>query len=95
MNGCMKAHATAAEEDAAREEWFAQRLERQRQREAKERRKLEQQKLMREWWNIPESERDEARRLAEEEKLRRGERVGGYAAKDRRRVDDGSGREQR
>ncbi|EON98332.1 putative cytochrome c oxidase biogenesis protein [Phaeoacremonium minimum UCRPA7] len=94
MNGCMKAHATPAEEDAAREEWFAQRLERQHQREAKERRKLEQQKLLREWWNIPESERDEARRRAEEEKLRRGERVGGYAAKDRRRADEG-GPEQR
>ena len=94
MNGCMKAHATPAEEDAAREEWFAQRLERQHQREAKERRKLEQQKLLREWWNIPEGERDEARRRAEEEKLRRVERVGGYAAKDRRRADEG-GPEQR
>ncbi|KAJ9152106.1 hypothetical protein NKR23_g2672 [Pleurostoma richardsiae] len=83
MNGCMKAHATQAEEDAAREEWFSQRLERQRQREAKERRKLEQQKFLREWWGLPENERDAARRREAEEKLKRGERVGGFAARDR------------
>jgi COX assembly protein 1 len=89
MNSCMKAHATAAEQDAAREEWFAQRLERQRERERKERRKSEQEAFLREWWGLPEKDR-EARRL-EEEKLRRAERVGGFASRDRRRWDEGVG----
>lgn len=50
MNGCMKAHATAVEHDAAREEWFAMRLERQRQRERKSRVAAAQEDFMREWW---------------------------------------------
>lgn len=83
MNGCMKAHATAREEDAAREEWFAQRTERARLRVEKQRRKDEQARFLREWWGIEESERDEARRRAEEEKLRRGERVGGFRSRGR------------
>ncbi|KLU88033.1 hypothetical protein MAPG_07020 [Magnaporthiopsis poae ATCC 64411] len=89
MNGCMKAHATEAEHDAAREEWFAGRLERQRERERKARRKLEQERFHREWWGLPERDRDEVRR--EEEKLARAERVGGYAAPGRPRVGGGGG----
>lgn len=34
MNSCMVAHATRAEEDAAREEWFSSREERRKKREA-------------------------------------------------------------
>ncbi|KAI1852057.1 hypothetical protein JX265_008138 [Neoarthrinium moseri] len=76
MNGCMMAHATQAEHDRAREEWFAGRVERARDRERKERRKLEQEKFHREWWGLPEKDPDAVRR--EEEKLARKERIGGY-----------------
>ncbi|KAI1079065.1 cytochrome c oxidase biogenesis protein Cmc1 like-domain-containing protein [Whalleya microplaca] len=89
MNGCMMAHATAAEHDRAREEWFAQRLVRARERERKERRRLEQEKFHREWWGLPERDPEDVRR--ELEKLERGERVGGGSA--RRREEEGSARE--
>ncbi|KAL8284791.1 hypothetical protein RB601_006710 [Gaeumannomyces tritici] len=89
MNGCMKAHATEAEHDAAREEWFAGRLERQREREQKARRKLEQERFHREWWGLPERDREDLRR--EQEKLAMGERIGGHAAPGRPRVDGGGG----
>ncbi|KAH8899397.1 hypothetical protein GQ53DRAFT_741519 [Thozetella sp. PMI_491] len=89
MNACMKAHATPAEQDAAREEWFAGRLERQREREKKTRRKLEQEKFVREWWGMPEMDADKVKR--EMDKLQRGERVGGFASKDRKGLADGSG----
>lgn len=94
MNGCMKAHATPQEEDAAREEWFAQRQERARQRAEKARRKEEQARFMREWWGIEEGERDVARRRAEEEKMRRGERVGGWRS-TRGRAGDEEGEAKR
>lgn len=86
MNSCMKAHATPAEQDAAREEWFAGRAERQRERERKGRRKLEQEAFLREWWGLPEKDREEARR--ELEKLKRGERIGGYASKNRAKIEE-------
>src|SRR5437762_2030814 len=41
MNTCMVSHATQDEQDAAREEWFALRLQRQKEREAKEVRRKE------------------------------------------------------
>jgi COX assembly protein 1 len=81
MNSCMKTHATQQEQDAAREEWFAQRLERQRERERKARRKAEQEAFLREWWGLPEKDREAARR--EMEKLNRGERVGGFPSRSR------------
>ena len=86
MNACMKLHATPAEHDAAREEWFATRIERQREREQKQRRKLEQEKFLREWWGLPE--KDEAARRKRKRKMRMGERFGGFAAKDRVRLDE-------
>lgn len=87
----MQAHATPSEQDAAREDWFAQRLERQRERERKTRRAAEQEAFLREWWGLPEKDREERRR--EEEKMKRGERVGGQTSRDRRRLDgqDGGG----
>lgn len=88
MNGCMKAHATPAEEDAAREEWFAKRIERARQRQEKEKRKIEQQKFLREWWGLTETERDAMLRREHEEKLKRPERIGGMV-KAVRREDGG------
>ena len=52
MNGCMIAHASQREQDAAREEWFATRDERIRQRQEKEIKKKEQEKFHREWWGL-------------------------------------------
>lgn len=93
MNGCMKAHATPQEQDAAREDWFAQRQERFRQRAEKQRRKEEQARFMREWWGIEETERDGARRRLEEEKMKRGERVGGWrSSRGREGEGDGEGK---
>ncbi|KAJ2904519.1 hypothetical protein MKZ38_007851 [Zalerion maritima] len=91
MNACMLRHATPSEQDAAREEWFSKRLERQREREHKARRAREQESFMREWWNLPEDERRDAERLRDmEEKLGRAERVAGVR---RRGEDKGGGKE--
>lgn len=94
MNGCLKRHATPAEQDAAREEWFAQRQVRQRERERKARRAAEQEAFLREWWGLPEKDREEARRKME--RLRIGERVGGFAspARTRRGQGEGQGEEE-
>ncbi|KAL4724802.1 hypothetical protein ACLX1H_008248 [Fusarium chlamydosporum] len=54
MNNCMKLHATQAAHDEAREEWFALRIERQRERERKARVAQAQEDFMREWWGLPE-----------------------------------------
>ena len=75
MNNCMQAHATPEEHDRAREDWFAARMTRARERERKERRKLEQEKFHREWWGLPERDPEDLRR--ELEKLERPERIGG------------------
>ncbi len=91
MNSCMKAHATQAEQDASREEWFARRMERAHERERKGRRKAEQERFLREWWGLPERDAEERRR--EEEKLKMGERIGGFPARDRRPVEGATGKE--
>ncbi|KAB2576117.1 hypothetical protein BFW01_g7105 [Lasiodiplodia theobromae] len=52
MNNCMVAHATQEEQDRAREEWFATRELRKREREEKERKRIEQEKFHREWWGL-------------------------------------------
>lgn len=80
MNSCMKAHATPAEQDAAREEWFATRLARQRERELKARKAAQQEDFIREWWGLPEV--DKEKRAREAERLRKAERVHGYAPKE-------------
>lgn len=79
MNTCMVAHATQAEQDAAREEWFGLRLKRQKDREAKEARKREQEKFHREWWGLPQADRegDKGREV-----MRKAERVGGFPKSD-------------
>jgi COX assembly protein 1 len=74
----MKAHATQAEQDAAREEWFAMRLARQRERERKQLKKSAQEDFMREWWRMPERDEESRRKLAEKQALE--ERVGGARA---------------
>ncbi|KAI0599880.1 cytochrome c oxidase biogenesis protein Cmc1 like-domain-containing protein [Biscogniauxia sp. FL1348] len=80
MNGCMAAHATQAEHDRAREEWFAQRAARAREKERKERRRIEQERFHRDWWGLPDKDPEVLRR--ELEKLNQAERIGGQ----RRRV---------
>ncbi|KAI0200821.1 cytochrome c oxidase biogenesis protein Cmc1 like-domain-containing protein [Astrocystis sublimbata] len=81
MNNCMLAHATPEEHDRAREDWFAARMTRARERERKERRKIEQEKFHREWWGLPERDPDLTRR--ELEKLKRPERIGGAVRRTR------------
>ncbi|PHH82852.1 hypothetical protein CDD82_4585 [Ophiocordyceps australis] len=83
MNGCMAAHATQAERDAAREQWFALRMERQREKEHKARVAAAQEDFVREWWGLPENVR--LSRQRELDRLAQGgeERVGGMPAKDR------------
>lgn len=55
MNTCMLQYANQAEQDAARDEWFATRDERRREREAKEEKRKEQEKFHREWWGLDEN----------------------------------------
>ncbi|KAJ6442582.1 Cytochrome c oxidase biogenesis protein [Purpureocillium lavendulum] len=81
MNGCMMLHATPEEHDAAREEWFAMRLERQRKREHDRNVAAAQEEFIREWWGLPEDVR--LSRQREMEKRYGEERVGGMPAKDR------------
>ncbi|OTA98904.1 hypothetical protein M426DRAFT_325611 [Hypoxylon sp. CI-4A] len=87
MNSCMLAHATPEEHDRAREQWFAQRQQRAREREAKERRKMEQEAFHREWWGLPRRDPDEVQK--ELDKLGRGERIGGLTR--RPPGEDGNG----
>ncbi len=79
MNMCMIKHATPEEQDLAREEWFAMRLVRQKEREAKELRRIEQLKFHREWWGLPEEDRDGEKGR---EILKKAERVGGFPNRD-------------
>ena len=65
MNNCMKAHATPEEQDAAREEWFATRLQRLKERERKAKRAAEQEAFFREWWGLPQKERGEIEKKLE------------------------------
>jgi len=65
MNNCMKAHATPEEQDAAREEWFATRLQRLKERERKAKRAAEQEAFFREWWGLPQKEREEIEKKLE------------------------------
>jgi COX assembly protein 1 len=83
MNNCMMVHATQDERDAAREEWFAMRLERQRAREEHQKVARAQEDFMKEWWGLPEDVRL-SRQKEMQERVRQAERVGGMAAADRR-----------
>ncbi|KAI8963627.1 cytochrome c oxidase biogenesis protein Cmc1 like-domain-containing protein [Daldinia sp. FL1419] len=77
MNGCMQRYATPEEHDRAREQWFAQRQQRAREREQKERRKLEQEAFHREWWGLPQRDPEDVKK--ELDKLARAERIGGQS----------------
>ena len=52
MNSCMVQHATLDERDRAREEWFATIDQRAKQRQEKEKKKVEQEKFHRQWWGL-------------------------------------------
>ncbi|SPO02248.1 uncharacterized protein DNG_04921 [Cephalotrichum gorgonifer] len=77
MNACMKEHASQAEHDAAREEWFALRQQRQKERERKEIKKTAQEDFIREWWGLPERTAEAKKKLAD--RLAMEERVGGLS----------------
>ncbi|KAF1739221.1 hypothetical protein CRV24_001153 [Beauveria bassiana] len=83
MNGCMKLHANQKEHDAAREEWFAMRMDRQRQREARNKVAVAQEEFMHDWWGLPEDVRLSRQRDAEQKGVQLQERIGGMPAKDR------------
>lgn len=51
----MVLHATQKEQDKAREEWFATMDERRIAREMQDRKKLEQERFHKEWWDIKDS----------------------------------------
>jgi COX assembly protein 1 len=57
MNSCMAVHATAEEQDRAREEWFVTMEERRKKREEKELKRREQEQFHREWWGLDEQGR--------------------------------------
>ncbi|KAF2150779.1 hypothetical protein K461DRAFT_296021 [Myriangium duriaei CBS 260.36] len=57
MNTCMLQFATQAEQDAAREEWFAKIDQRRKERELKEEKRKVQEKFHREWWGLDEQGR--------------------------------------
>ncbi|TKA74028.1 hypothetical protein B0A55_06168 [Friedmanniomyces simplex] len=50
MNTCMMQYATQAEQDAAREEWFATMDKRREERERKEAKRKVDEVFWREWW---------------------------------------------
>lgn len=85
MNRCMRDHATQAEQDAARQEWFEMRLQRQRDRERKEIKKGAQEDFMREWWGLAERDEESKRKVAE--RLAMKERVGGLSPSERKSGD--------
>ncbi|TVY52275.1 COX assembly mitochondrial protein, partial [Lachnellula suecica] len=80
MNACMVSHATQAEQDAAREEWFALRLRRQVEREKREERRKEQERFHKEWWGLPVEDREGEKG---NDVLRRAERVGGFPKREK------------
>lgn len=86
MNGCMKDNSTQAQQDAAREEWFETRLQRQRDRERKEIKKAAQEDFMREWWGLGERDEESKRKVAE--RLATKEKVGGLSPSERQSGDN-------
>lgn len=67
MNSCMIKHASQKEQDAAREEWFANMDLRRLEMEEKKRQKAEAEKFFKEWWDIPKSSGQKEEGKAEKE----------------------------
>lgn len=61
MQTCMARYATLEEQDKAREEWFATRLDRAREREEKAAKKRESDRKRREYYGLDENDRPIAR----------------------------------
>lgn len=53
MNACMVSYVGQKEQDAAREEWFANIDTRFQQKKEREKRMKEVDKFRREWWGVP------------------------------------------
>ena len=51
MNACMNRFATREEQDAARQEWFATLDKRKEEKEVKDKKRREDEKFWREWWD--------------------------------------------
>lgn len=51
MNACMNRFATREEQDAARQEWFAGLEQRREEREVKERKRREDERFWKDWWD--------------------------------------------
>ena len=86
-------YATQDEQDKAREEWFAERLKRQKDFEAKNQRMKEDERFYKEWWGLPVGEREGEKGI---DVRRRAERVGGFPVRGKEglskdRHDDHSG----
>lgn len=75
----MISHATQDEQDAAREEWFATRLKRQKEREAREEKRREQEKFHKEWWGVPAEDKEGEKGR---EMMKKPERVGGFPKRE-------------
>lgn len=59
MNGCMISYATIQEQDRAREEWFATREDRRRERALKEQEHQEALIKKREYWIGPQGDKSD------------------------------------
>lgn len=57
MNGCMISYATLEEQDRAREEWFASREDRRKQKEKEAAEHEAKLKLKRDFWGVNEEGR--------------------------------------
>lgn len=51
MNACMNQYATQEEQDAARQEWFDTMDARRDDRMAKEKKRMEDEKFWKDWWD--------------------------------------------
>ena len=68
MNACMVSHVGQKEQDAAREEWFANIDTRYQQKKEMEKKRKEADKFHREWWGLPPLVETEGESNAVEEK---------------------------
>lgn len=75
MNHCLRQHGTQAEQDRARQEWFAKIDERKKQREKEALERIENEKKLKDWWGMDENWQ-RLDRKADEERLVKREAVG-------------------
>lgn len=68
MNSCMVSYVSQKEQDAAREEWFANIGTRLQEKMEREKKKKENDKFRREWWGVPPLEETEGEQSSAEAK---------------------------